>query len=445
MNRGKNKALIIGIINLIYILILEFMFMGIWVRGLNVLQNNPFLNKGNWLIFTVYFVEIYAFLNVYGGLKVGHLTRGDVFFSQALALLVSNLIMTIVIILIIGDMYFLGTMINAMIFLMIVDIVVSGVWVMIFDALLKRIYPTKNILLVFEDYGPEIMLTKIQQRKDKYVVKEVISVKDEGLYKKILDYNHVMLYDISAERRNDLMKFCYMNNIEVYMTSKVSDTFVRNAGDILIFDSPLLHMTNKEMNIGKRVSKRIFDLVFSVLMIVITIPFMLIIALLIKVYDGGPIIYKQERCTINGKEFMICKFRSMIEGAEEHGEVRLTTKNDSRITPIGGFLRKTRLDELPQLFNILKGEMSVVGPRPERPGLIEKYEQMIPEFSCRLKMKAGLTGYAQVYGKYSTAPYDKLKMDLMYIQNYSILLDIKIILMTMKIMFIKDRSEGVSE
>lgn len=138
---------------------------------------------------------------------------------------------------------------------------------------------------------------------------------------------------------------------------------------------------------------------------------------------------------------MIYKFRSMIEDAEVDSGIRLATKNDNRITPIGNFLRKTRLDELPQLFNIIKGEMSVVGPRPERPVFMEKYTKIIPEFPCRLKMKGGLTGYAQIYGNYSTAPYDKLKKDLIYIQNYSIWLDIKIILMTLKIIFIPKKSE----
>ena len=140
---------------------------------------------------------------------------------------------------------------------------------------------------------------------------------------------------------------------------------------------------------------------------------------------------------------MICKFRSMIVNAEGDGKARLASKNDNRITPVGEFIRKTRLDELPQLINIIKGEMSIVGPRPERPEIIAEYEKTIPEFACRLKVKGGLTGYAQIYGKYNTTPYDKLKMDMMYIQNYSLWLDIQLILMTLKIMFIKESTEGV--
>ena len=142
---------------------------------------------------------------------------------------------------------------------------------------------------------------------------------------------------------------------------------------------------------------------------------------------------------------MIYKFRSMVVNAEGDGKARLAAENDKRITPVGQFIRKTRLDELPQLINVLKGEMSIVGPRPERPEIIAEYEKKIPEFSCRLKVKGGLTGYAQIYGKYNTTPYDKLKMDMMYIQNYSFLLDIKLILMTAKVIFMKESTEGVHE
>ena len=189
--------------------------------------------------------------------------------------------------------------------------------------------------------------------------------------------------------------------------------------------------------------KRFLDLLIAIPMFIVASPIMLIVAIAIKSYDGGPALYKQERCTLNGKSFMICKFRSMIVNAEGDGKARLASKNDNRITPVGEFIRKTRLDELPQLINIIKGEMSIVGPRPERPEIIAEYEKTIPEFACRLKVKGGLTGYAQIYGKYNTTPYDKLKMDMMYIQNYSLWLDIQLILMTLKIMFIKESTEGV--
>ena len=171
---------------------------------------------------------------------------------------------------------------------------------------------------------------------------------------------------------------------------------------------------------------------------------MLIIAIAVKAYDRGPVFYFQDRLTLGGKPFKICKFRSMCVDSEKNG-ARLASKHDSRITPVGHVLRNLHLDELPQLFNVFKGDMSLVGPRPERKTIMQEYEKELPEFYYRLKVKAGLTGYAQVYGKYNTTPYDKLKLDLFYIENYSFLLDIKLIFMTVKIFFQKEVSEGVDD
>ena len=169
---------------------------------------------------------------------------------------------------------------------------------------------------------------------------------------------------------------------------------------------------------------------------------MLIVAVAIKLYDGGPVLFKQERCTINGKIFKIHKFRSMIVDAEKEGKSIPATEHDPRITPVGNIIRKLRIDELPQMIDILQGNMSIVGPRPERVEHVEAYTEDIPEFKYRLKVKGGLTGYAQIYGKYNTTAYDKLKLDLMYIQNYSLRLDIRLIFMTVKIMFMKESTEG---
>ena len=173
---------------------------------------------------------------------------------------------------------------------------------------------------------------------------------------------------------------------------------------------------------------------------------MLVVGIAIKATDGGPAFYKQCRLTKDGKKFDVLKFRSMRVDAEKDGVARLSTgEKDDRITPIGRFIRKCRLDELPQLINIFKGEMTIVGPRPERPEIAAQYEKDLPEFALRLQAKAGLTGYAQVYGKYNTTPYDKLQMDLMYIANPSFAEDLKIMFATIKILFVPDSTEGVAK
>ena len=190
-------------------------------------------------------------------------------------------------------------------------------------------------------------------------------------------------------------------------------------------------------------SKRMLDLVCASILLVIASPFMLITAIVIKAYDGGPVFYRQVRCTMGCKEFQILKFRSMRVDAEKDGVARLAAKNDSRITPVGKFIRATRIDELPQLLNILRGDMTFIGPRPERPEIIRQYMEEMPEFAFRMKVKAGLAGYAQVYGKYNTTPYDKLKLDLTYIEQYSVWLDLKLMLLTLKILIKPESTEGV--
>ena len=258
----------------------------------------------------------------------------------------------------------------------------------------------------------------------------------------VMNYEAVVLADLPAEARNQIMKYCFEKGVRTYVTPKISDILFRGADDIHLFDTPLLLSRNQGLTLGQRFIKRIFDIVVSLAGIVLASPFMLIIAIAIKLYDRGPVLYKQERLTIDNKPFWIYKFRSMKIESEQQG-ARLAAKDDDRITPVGRIIRNIHFDELPQLFNILKGDMSMVGPRPERREIADKYTEIVPEFPFRLKVKAGLTGYAQVYGKYNTTPYDKLKLDITYIENYSFLLDLKIMFLTFKILFQKENTEGV--
>ena len=233
--------------------------------------------------------------------------------------------------------------------------------------------------------------------------------------------------------------------IIIAVTSIIGDVIIKGSDPLHLFDTPIFLTREYSLKVEQRFFKRIIDIVCALILMVITSPVMLITAIIIKCYDGGPVLYKQVRCTQGAREFKIMKFRSMRVDAEKDGVARLATKNDSRITPIGRFIRAVRIDELPQLFNILKGDMSFIGPRPERPEIIRQYMEEMPEFAFRMKVKAGLAGYAQVYGKYNTTPYDKLKLDLSYIENYSVWLDIKLMLLTLKILVTPEATEGVDE
>ena len=266
----------------------------------------------------------------------------------------------------------------------------------------------------------------------------------ETIEKEALErYDGVVLWDISVENRNKLLKFCYGHSIRTYIMPKIPDVILKGAEELHILDTPLLLTREYELTVEQRFLKRCIDLICSVILFILTSPFMLLTAIAVKLYDGGPVLYKQTRCTIGGKQLQILKFRSMRVDAEKDGVARLASKHDSRITPVGKFIRKVRLDELPQLINIIRGDMSFIGPRPERPEIIAQYMEIMPEFAFRMKVKAGLAGYAQVYGKYNTTPYDKLKLDLSYIENYSVWLDIKLMLLTLKVLVWPDSTEGV--
>ena len=237
----------------------------------------------------------------------------------------------------------------------------------------------------------------------------------EQAMEKIRQKNTIFLEDIPSEQRNKLLKYCYEQGKQVYCTTKLSDVMIRGSRLTQYNDTPVLFCAKFGFGMGYKIVKRALDIAGALFFLIVLSPVFLIIACKIKMEDGGTVFYRQIRCTENLKEFQIYKFRSMVVNAEEEKGARLAEENDRRLTKTGHFIRKTKLDELPQLVNILKGEMSFVGPRPERPEFIEVAKRDIPEFVLRTKVKAGLTGYAQVMGNYNTDFLDKLKWDLIYL------------------------------
>ena len=259
-------------------------------------------------------------------------------------------------------------------------------------------------------------------------------------------YKTVFLSGIHSHERNVILKYCVDKGIRVMVIPRIGDVVMSGAKRMHMFYLPMLKVERQSGTPEYLIIKRILDIVLSALALVIVSPFMLITAIAIKATDHGPVFYRQTRLTKDGKEFKILKFRSMRVDAEKDGVARLSTgDNDDRITPVGKIIRAIRMDEIPQLWNILVGEMSIVGPRPERPEIAAQYEQELPEFRLRLQVKAGLTGYAQVYGKYNTTPYDKLMMDLMYIAHPTIPQDLAIMFATVKILFMKESTEGIEK
>ncbi|MFA9375933.1 MAG: sugar transferase [Lachnotalea sp.] len=443
MNRNEQFKRLVIFVEMAAIIALEtIVFWNIWIIYYNKGIPIPYFKRGHWVLLIFYVLITYFFSRLYGGFKIGYLRLSDVIYSQILSLVLVNFITYLQICLI-------GTKIMSVMPILLmtsIDIGLICFWSLISRYVYSKLYPPRKMIMIYGDRDSTELIKKMGSRRDKYDIHEAIHISEgeDTILEKILAYEAVIICDVPAHIRNVILKYCFKYSIRVYVTPKLSDIIILGSDNIHLFDSPLLLSRNSGLNLEQSFAKRILDLVVSLILIIITSPFMIIIAILVKTYDGGPILYKQERLTLNNKKFIIYKFRSMKMDSETHG-ARLAMKNDDRVTPVGRVLRNIHFDELPQLFNILKGDMSLVGPRPERPSIAAQYEEDIPEFSFRLKVKAGLTGYAQIYGKYNTTPYDKLKLDLLYFENYSIWLDFKLLLMTFKILFQKENTEGVDE
>ena len=401
-----------------------------------------FFRNGHVLIILIYFVLLFFFASTYGVLKIGYLKPVDVLISEFFALLFANVI----------SYFQISLMANWVVNVrpiaevMLIQTVFSIVWVYVCNTCYYKAFPPRDILIIHGERPIDDILAKFQSRREKYEIAKCMNISEglERVKEEIgKDYGAVVLWDIPVSDRNYLLKYCYSLSVRVYMMPKISDVLVKGADQLHLFDTPVYLTREYALKIEQRMAKRMIDLICSLILLVIASPFMLITAIVIKAHDGGPVFYKQIRCTIGRREFYILKFRSMKVDAEKDGVARLAAKNDSRITPVGRFIRATRIDELPQLLNILKGEMSFIGPRPERPEIIDQYMEEMPEFAFRMKVKAGLAGYAQVYGKYNTTPYDKLKLDLTYIEQYSVWLDLKLMLLTLKILIKPESTEGV--
>ena len=439
------KRMLRALAALLLIVGMSLIFLYIWRSYYNLGVVFPFYYKGHWLVTVVYAIFVSIFFYIYGGLKFGYLTCSSIILSQVLAIICANVLAYLEIVLLSAQF----VSVFPILLLTGMQIIIILIWTFLITYAFDKIFPPRRLLLLYEEYNPSIMEHKIKSRNDRYKIelrKNIKEISEDEIHELIKQYDSVLIYDVHSLERNKIIKFCYEQSIRVYVTPKVSDILIRSSESIHLFDTPLFLMRNNGLTFEQKLIKRIMDIVVSLLVLIISSPIMLIVAVAIKLYDGGPVLFKQERCTINGKIFKIHKFRSMIVDAEKEGKSIPATEHDPRITPVGNIIRrKLRIDELPQMYDILKGDMSIVGPRPERIEHVKAYTEEIPEFAYRLKVKGGLTGFAQIYGKYNTTAYDKLKLDLMYIQNYSVLMDIRLIFMTIKIMFMKESTEGFNE
>ena len=433
----------IRIVKLINIIFMTVPFTVAWYTFYKDLLWVKFSMRGHWLVIALFVLLYFMIGRTYEAFKMSHTGRRQIVYSQMLSLLEVDVIMYIVAWLLIRHMP------NVLPFIGIIaaQFVLSCIWAYFAQAWYFHTFPANKTVIIYD------MRKGISQLIDEYKLGKKFKV-IKGVYiddclkdlSMLDDADTVFMVGVHSHDRNIVAKYCLMKNITAYMIPRVGDLIIMGAEKQNLFHLLLLRITRFDPPMEYLVIKRIMDFVLSLIALIVLSPVFLVTALAIKKEDGGPVFYKQVRLTKNGKEFEILKFRSMRTDAEKDGVARLSTgDDDDRITKVGRIIRKCRLDELPQLINILKGEMSIVGPRAERPEIAKEYEEELPEFALRLQTKAGLTGYAQIYGKYNTTPYDKLLMDMMYISNPSLFEDIKLIFATVKILFMAESTEGVAE
>ena len=428
--------------------IVTVMFAKVWYDFVVVHnQTNHLTGLGNLgMAFGIYLIIVMFFMKKLGGYTIGVNRKMVILASQVSALFCADFVEIFISMAITGQFRFGFMFFRQYAVLWAVQSLITAVLSYFMVDIYRKVVPPLRLLEIHGEHR-NTLSEKLNELVYKYrVVKSLpATLPMDELISEMSDVDAVLINDLPSTDKNHLLKKCFELDKRVYLTPKLSDIMVRNSEDLNLVDTPIYLFRNSGIPRWKLAVKRLFDIVSSALVLVILSPIFAVIAYLIHHEDGGPVFFRQERVTQNGRRFMILKFRSMIVDAEKDGRPHPAGEDDPRITKIGKFIRKTRIDEFPQLVNIIKGDMSVVGPRPERWEHVEKYTEDIPEFKLRLKAKAGLTGLAQVYGKYNTSALDKLKMDLMYIENFSLFMDVQILFETLRVLFQGESTEGFTE
>lgn len=423
-------------INVILFACLLGSFMFCWQK---FYSDTVFSNKGNYAVAALYLVILFLFAKAFGATKFDGQKFTNLFFSLFFTLITSSVMAYVII----SIMDYRLVNVQGILVLVLIQLILAIIYSLICYKIYFILYPVKTVILVHGDVNTNLIKNKIISKTSRY---KLLTIKHQNdNFAEICEYidmvDGVFFYEVNGIMGDNLIKYCYDKNKRVYIIPNTVNILVKGSIVSQLSDVPMFICKNRGLTIEQRITKRFMDIVISSIALIILSPIMLIIALAIKLYDKGTVFYTQERITRDGKVFNIFKFRSMIVDAEKNGD-QLTTENDNRITPIGKIIRATRLDETPQLINILIGDMSIVGPRGERPETNRLRVSQYPDFDFRTKVKSGLTGYAQLYGKYNTNFIDKIHLDLIYIENYSILLDIKLMIMTLKYLFVRESTEG---
>jgi len=424
--------------------ILFFTILGVFFVGQNVFyEQTLFYFWGNYVVLLIYTANLYFTSKIYHSFNFGNAELHEIILSWVLCLFMMNALQYLMLSLLESMMLPVA---GFLIVLAVQYALVIPLTILI-DKLYFQLNPAQKAIIIHgnEEKAREYR-SIIEKHRKKFEISLVISQDEptETLLRHIEGSESIFILDVAEKKRESLLEYCFLHNKRTYILPTFTSVLLNTAGITWISNTPMYLPKSPEPDLGIRFVKRSIDIIFSLLAIILLSWLMLIIWITITLYDRRSAIYRQVRVTKNGKKFTLYKFRSMRPDAEDDGIPRLTNKDDDRITPFGRFIRRTRIDEIPQLFNVLSGTMSLVGPRPERPEITKQYEEIYPNFSFRTKVKAGITGLAQIYGKYNTAPEEKLFLDIMYIETLSIRQDIKLLMQTLKVIFSFSSTEGIS-
>ena len=423
------------------------LFAAVWFGFYNLHTFDTHQIKGGLVTVLIYMFIYTSLCNLYKAHRIASSEIGETVFSQVLSFGIADLILYMECCLVYNK--YVSVLPGGITALL--QIIGTACIVMWTKQYLMKHVPAKKTIII---YGKEITTEAVEAFKERllrkyshlFAISDIVCENPEVNLEtnEIMGYDVAILYELSGDIRGSYIRYLAENKKTFYMSPRVEDIMLQGCVPKHLLDTPLMKYDYKYENKRSYYAKRLLDVVLSLFILVLFSPVLLLIALLIKIEDGGPVFFKQARCTKDARVFDILKFRSMVVDAEKYG-VTPCTDGDSRITKVGRIIRKTRLDEMPQFINILKGDMSIVGPRPERVEHVTQYTKEVPEFAYRMKVLGGLTGYAQIYGKYNTSAYDKLRLDLLYIENQSLTLDLKLILLTVRTVFTPESTEGFEE
>ena len=438
-NKNLETTLVFILKSILYLSILSIFFGVMAIDNWQLLV----LSRTAGITLSTFIIVGLMLISIYGKCDIGKRKSKPIIYSVTLATLMTDVIT-----------YVQLTVMNANaatnykfrfdnIGLLLVAMLLQVVCIILFTYAGNYIYfiiydPEKTCIVTSSQQSLDEVVYRISKYKKQYKICYVIDYKDPDVRTYILKSDTVFIYDVPVDIRTDIMSFCYQNMKNIYINPEMSDVVEFNSDHVVLDDMSMLAAGTSGLTMEQRFVKRTMDIVISLVGIIISAPIMCICAIAIKLEDGGKVFFKQNRATRDGKIFSVYKIRTMKEDVENYSSV----EDDERVTKVGRILRKYRIDEFPQLINVLKSEMSIVGPRPEMLSNIFIYTEELPEFEYRLRVKAGLTGYAQIAGKYNTSPKDKLILDLMYIEDYSLLMDIKLIFQTLIVLLKKDSTEA---